>query len=282
MLSKYTEEFISKSEQIHGTKYLYSKVEFKQNKRTVTVICPKHGDFEITARAHLLGVGCEDCRNNKARKYTKATFAKIDNERYIKLSEEKHGKGTYDYTPTNYVSANKKVTIRCKKHGDFEVTARSHYARGVGCPECKPGRKVPANKITLEDFIAKSNAKHGEGTYDYSKVVLGGSKDNVIIICKKHGEFRQRPHTHYHYGKGCTLCAAEKRAIPAKVKGEQFIAKAKLKHGEDTYDYSKVNYVGHKLNVTIICKKHGEFFQTPAHHLGGRGCDACKGLSEKN
>lgn len=55
---------------------------------------------------------------------------------------------------------------------------------------------------------------------------------------------------------------------------EEFIQKAKAIHG-DKYDYSKVEYVNNRTNVTIICPMHGEFQQTPANHLKGQGCPAC-------
>jgi len=45
-------------------------------------------------------------------------------------------------------------------------------------------------------------------------------------------------------------------------------------HG-NAYDYSKVEYVGNKIKVIIICKLHGEFEQTPMQHLCGCGCSKC-------
>ena len=60
----------------------------------------------------------------------------------------------------------------------------------------------------------------------------------------------------------------------AKLTTEEFIAKAKAVHG-DRYDYSKVEYVGTKSPVIIICKEHGEFQQTPQKHLAGQGCIKC-------
>lgn len=55
---------------------------------------------------------------------------------------------------------------------------------------------------------------------------------------------------------------------------EEFIADAIKKHG-DKYDYSKVNYVNTSTKVCIICKEHGEFWQTPNNHLFGAGCPTC-------
>lgn len=55
---------------------------------------------------------------------------------------------------------------------------------------------------------------------------------------------------------------------------EEFIAKARHIHG-DKYDYSKVEYKGMHTKVCIICPEHGEFWQTPHHHLKGCGCELC-------
>ena len=55
---------------------------------------------------------------------------------------------------------------------------------------------------------------------------------------------------------------------------EEFIAKAKKIHG-NRYDYTKVDYVDSKTKVCIICKEHGEFWQTPSNHFRGHGCPKC-------
>lgn len=67
----------------------------------------------------------------------------------------------------------------------------------------------------------------------------------------------------------------------AKLTTEEFIAKAKAVHG-DRYDYSKVEYVNNQTKVCIICKKHGEFWQTPKSHLNSNGCHMCSGLRTWN
>ena len=59
-------------------------------------------------------------------------------------------------------------------------------------------------------------------------------------------------------------------------KTKLFIEKARAKHG-DRYDYGKVVYVRSKEKVTITCKNHGDFEQTPDNHLAGRGCAKCSG-----
>ena len=64
-----------------------------------------------------------------------------------------------------------------------------------------------------------------------------------------------------------------------KITTEIFINKAHSVH-MNTYDYSIVNYVGCKINVIILCPKHGEFSQTPDKHLHGHGCPKCVGYNK--
>ena len=58
------------------------------------------------------------------------------------------------------------------------------------------------------------------------------------------------------------------------IKNEKFIEKARAVHG-DKYDYSKVAYINAKTKITIGCKEHGDFEQTPNNHLFGYNCQKC-------
>ena len=64
-----------------------------------------------------------------------------------------------------------------------------------------------------------------------------------------------------------------------KLTTEEFIKKAQALHG-DRYDYSKVEYENTSKKICIICKEHGEFWQTPYSHLNGHGCSKCS--TERN
>lgn len=59
-----------------------------------------------------------------------------------------------------------------------------------------------------------------------------------------------------------------------KLTQEEIVARFREIHG-DRYDYSKVQYVNTRTNVTIICRQHGEFVQNPRSHLKGCGCPKC-------
>ena len=62
--TKTTEEFIKDAKEIHGNKYDYSKVVYKNVLTPVTILCAKHGPFEQVPSYHLCGNGCPKCGVN--------------------------------------------------------------------------------------------------------------------------------------------------------------------------------------------------------------------------
>ena len=60
-----------------------------------------------------------------------------------------------------------------------------------------------------------------------------------------------------------------------KLTQEEVIRRAISVHG-NTYNYSKLEYKGTDTKVCIICKKHGEFWQTPYKHINSKqDCRKC-------
>ena len=53
-----TEEFVLKAKKIHGNKYDYSKVDYKESSEKVIIICSEHGEFKQTPNNHLKKIGC--------------------------------------------------------------------------------------------------------------------------------------------------------------------------------------------------------------------------------
>ena len=61
-------------------------------------------------------------------------------------------------------------------------------------------------------------------------------------------------------------------------KTREFIQKARLVHG-NSYDYRFVKYTKNYEKICIICKLHGEFWQTPGNHLSKQRCPICGKIS---
>ena len=129
-------------------------------------------------------------------------------------------------------------------------------------------------KKNIEEFISKAREVHKD-YYDYSKAVYCGALKKICVICPEHGEFWITPANHLS-GQGCKICGIIERSKKRKKSIEQFIKESRTVHG-DKYDYSKVEYYNIDKKVCIICPEHGEFWQTPYHHLNGCGCPKCVG-----
>ena len=257
--------FIQKSQLVHNNKYDYSKVEYVNAITKVCIVCPIHGEFWQTPNAHLNGCGCPICgkiqRTNKRRDTT---------ETFIEKAKKVHG-NKYDYSKVEYVDSQTKVCIICPIHGEFWQTPNAHLS-GHGCPQCKINKASAKRTMSLEEFLSKVNKIHNN-KYTYP-ITEYRPKSFIKIICPIHGEFTQNTQNHLA-GQGCPECAKIQRKESQKLTIDEFLKRAKEIHG-DKYDYSKVNYINTDTKVCIICSIHGEFWQTPYHHINRKqGCPKC-------
>lgn len=261
------DEFISKAIKVHGDKYNYDKVVYKNNRTDVVIVCPIHGEFTQRPSNHLIGRGCPECGKIKC-----AQERAMSTDEFVEKAKKVHG-NKYDYSKTVYgKNQDEKVCIICPEHGEFWQLPYSHLV-GCGCPECGKESTVKKQTLTTQVFIERARKVHGD-KYDYSKVVYGKSQsDKVCIICPKHGEFKQRADGHLN-GRGCPECAREKRKVARILPLETLLEQFKKVHG-DRYDYSKVKYVNDNTPIEIICPKHGLFWQNPGKHKQGCGCPKC-------
>jgi hypothetical protein len=117
-----TDQFISKSREIHGSKYGYDDVDYQAIMTKVKIKCPMHGLFFQNPRDHLKGAGCPECQRLTRSMTTKE---------YKQQCDIVH-QNRYNYSQTVFKNAHTKVKITCPEHGIFEMPSYSHL-RGVGC-----------------------------------------------------------------------------------------------------------------------------------------------------
>ena len=260
-----SENFIEKANKVHNHRYDYSKVNYINNREKVCIICPEHGEFWQGPYKHLTGQGCPKCGGTQ----------KSNIDEFILKAKKVHG-NKYDYSKVEYVNNKTKVCIICPEHGEFWQDPHNHL-KGKGCPECAKSLIKPL-KYTTEEFIQKCKENH-DIKYDYSKVEFKGMHYKICIICPEHGEFWQQASVHFN-GSDCPKCEDAASGIKKRKNTEEFIERSKKVHG-DKYDYSKTNYITAKEKVCIICPKHGEFWQSPWHHMKGNGCPKCVSPTSK-
>ena len=181
-------DFIARARTIHGERYDYSQIDYRNARQKIEVVCEEHGPFLTLPSNFIRGRGCPAC----------AGLKRMTTEGFIERAQEIHGT-RYDYSKVDYVNARSKVLIICVTHGEFNQIP-FHHLSGSGCPACGYARKASR-------FIVKARGIHGN-KYDYSKTLYKGMKSRLSVICPKHGRFDQSAQRHLS-GSGCPWCAGK-------------------------------------------------------------------------
>lgn len=191
---------------------------------------------------------------------------RLTTEQFIEKAKKLHS-NKYDYSLTEYKNRRSEVKIICPIHGEFTQIADYHLT-GRGCDKCGG-----TYTKTTKEFIKIANKIHNN-KYNYSLVEYKNNFKKVKIICPKHGIFIQSPSNHINHKSIYPKCNNIQRSENMTLTTNDFIEKANIVH-ENTYDYSLVDYKNSHKKISIICKKHGIFKQTPNNHLRGKGCSIC-------
>ena len=207
-----TEKFISKSKEIYGNRYSYTRTIYFNAKTKVIITCPIHGDFDQLPWNHYR-YGCFSC-GGSARKTT---------AQFITQANSVHN-NSYDYQKVIYKNNSDKVQIFCPIHGLFEQSPVSHLS-GIGCPQCGNRRQGDLKFSNTFTFAQKAHVVHNY-FYDYSEVIYKRASQKVQIICPKHGDFLQTPNKHLSGGNcpGCNRSKGEEQ-IMSVLKDLKFSAK---------------------------------------------------------
>ena len=180
-----SEQFIERARKVHGNKYNYDKVEYKNSHTKVTITCPVHGDFNQIPNNHVNGSNCGQCSKDKIRSNTKE---------FIKKAIEKHGY-KYLYNKVDYEYSSKKVTITCPEHGDFNQKPNCHL-NGNGCPLCIESKNEKIFSNTLKklgiNFIREFKFHDQKSRHEYDFYLP--TQDILVEI---HGNHHYKPIEHF-------------------------------------------------------------------------------------
>ena len=262
-----TEEFIKKAKEIHGDRYDYSLVDYKNNRTQVEIICKIHGNFLQTPSGHLGGKGCKECGKEKSKEDTRSRIM-LSKDEFIKRANNVH-KNLYDYSKIEYVDTRTKIKIVCKKHGSFLQTPQKHMM-GRGCPTCGRERTIEHNFSNTQDFIKKAKLLHGD-FFSYKKVDYKGADIKTEIICKKHGSFFQSPHNHLK-GSGCPRCGVSASKLEIEIVNfiKTFYCGEIITNSKDIIPPMELDIHIPSLNLAIEFNGgywHSERFKSKDYHL---------------
>ena len=113
-LTATNETFIEKAKLIHGNKYDYSLINYRNKNSELIINCPTHGEFKQKARYIIGGSGCQKCSWESI-----GNFQRLSCEEFIQRAKLVH-KNKYNYSLVNYKKFTVKVKIICSEHGIFE------------------------------------------------------------------------------------------------------------------------------------------------------------------
>lgn len=191
---------------------------------------------------------------------------KIATAEIIERCKKVHGE-KYDYSKTEYVSSKTPLAIECKKHGTFHQLLCNHL-KGCGCPSCGGNKR-----ITTEEYVNRLKKSCNNENIVFDKIKYVNNHTPITLVCKMHGEWQTLPSSLLNNIE-CPNCQKERLHNMFALTTDEFIEKARAIHC-DIYDYSKSEYVDYDTKICIICKKHGEFWQSPSTHLSEKGCPKC-------
>ena len=216
----------------------------------------------------------------KLDKYKIIMKCEVRKNEFIKKAKLKYGE-SYDYSNIEYVNAITPIRIKCNIHNIIFKTTPSNHLINSGCKMCM----TDLISYGKEKFIKDAKLVHGN-KYDYSKVEYVSNNKHVIIICPKHGEFRQTPH-HHLLGQTCIECYRDtlrKNDITNIITTDLVLINKNISKLKKKYpNYTFGSYVHFDKPLEVICPAHGTFYKTPHALLrpGENGCKLCNNNSDK-
>lgn len=242
-------QFIERAKKVHGDRYDYSKVDYKNIMSHVCIICPEHGEFWQTPNDHINSKHkCPKCSHRHDKK---------TGQEFIEEARKIHG-DKYDYSQVEYYNQNTRVCIICPEHGEFWQTPKVHLTSKYACPICGKIENGLKRRINYIDFIERAKKIHNN-KYDYSKAEYTTTDKKICIICPEHGEFWQTPHNHINQKQGCPFCNESHLCKTLK----EFLIENKIdfeqEKGFQWLRYKKplkLDFFLPKFNVAIEC--HGD------------------------
>ena len=247
---KYTdEEWRMKAMEMHP-EYDYSESHYVNRDTKIKVICHEkdengfeHGEFYVIGRNFLTEKGiCPKCYYKKLRSKS------IDNFKSKVIEKCEHI--GYDYNECTFNNRYEKLTLRCKKHGNYFYPSVNNFLyNDSGCPLCANEMVGEYNRKKLDDIISEFKETHNNN-YDFSETEEPkNEKDKIKVICREkdengveHGAFyttHRRLLLSYDSCPKCVLNGIRERAKNLRLTQNEFIERLKKIYYGKNYDYSK-------------------------------------------
>ena len=191
-------EWIMKAKEVHGNRYDYSLVDYRNSKTKVRITCRHHGVWEANPSLHISHKrGCPECGGSR----------KKTTEEFAREASEVHG-GKYDYSESQYINSHKKLVIKCPTHGAFQQSPTAHLS-GQGCREC--GTTAHFHTVRMESInsIQAALTEKSDGMVSLVPETFVNINEKADFVCKKHGRANRLVNSVINGVHSCLDCYKE-------------------------------------------------------------------------
>jgi very-short-patch-repair endonuclease len=208
--------FLAAATAKYGDKYDYSAMRFRDMTTKVTINCNMHGRFRQEPWRHLQSVaGCLKC----GWQSTGSSLSLTQDQFKAKVASVFGNE--LDLSKVKYTNNRTRVTVGCRKHGDFQIPPEKLMA-GKGCQTCAIESRNDKLRMSLDEFRSKAVIVHGD-RYDYSDSYYDPDSGKWLVSCKSHGPWLVSSSNHISRASGCPKC-------PVSI-GHEFIRAVLIDHG---------------------------------------------------
>lgn len=137
-------------------------------------------------------------------------------------------------------------------------------------------------KKTTDELQADCDNKFPNNMFTYDWETYVNTREKMSIECNRCGhKFEQSIENHLKGKDPCRKCRIN--GTGGFADAESFIEEAKNIYGENTFDYSQVDFKNLKTPVKIICPEegHGEFYMEPRYFIENNGSPKCEKCRQK-
>jgi ribosomal protein S27E len=248
--------------------YDYSQAVYINSKEKVTVICNKHGPWQVMPVNHVSGgKGCPKCGIEKNRLNLIKPV-----EKFIEQARSVHG-SKYSYDTNDYSGAKHPIAITCPQHGVFFQSPEVHL-RPSDCPDCAMQLRLKRERDGSASNVAKRIHDASNGVVSIVEDSFSNFNSKAEFVCKVHGTYKRLVNTAIHSKHPCVKCSTNANSHTDDANGA--IALKILHKFGDKYSYEII--VGKNLrstSITLSCTDHGNFTIAYSSLRRSPGCPIC-------
>lgn len=263
------EEAIIEFEKTHGKdRYDYSQAKFTTWNKKVDIRCLKcNQSFSQNATNHRNGQGCPTCGIKQRTESYRISF-----DEFLQRSKENHPNDfdNYEYDKNSYIDLQNELKIKCLICDKWFFQLGQVHISGGGCTVCShklQGLLQRTGETELRKQLAEIHGNRFEYLYSTDE---WKSKSKIFRRCNICKDERFQHLSNLLLGQGCGKCSRTDKHTT-----QSFKELLENIHGLNTFDYSRLNYIGNKTKVELRCIRCDWWFSAAPGNLLYKGCAKC-------